>query len=82
MDDYILIKKENLEKILENAHKWKAMEECTELIGKLKPEEWDAAILEYCENMGLWFPSDCSGADALDILIHFDIDFYKEVKMI
>lgn len=73
----ILIRKKDLEKLLEDAHKWRAMEQYTELMGKLKPEEWDAAILEYCEDTGIVFPSNLSGRDALDILVFYDIDFYK-----
>ena len=81
--DKILIDRKDLEKLLEDAHKWRAMEQCTELMGELKPEEWDAAILEYCEDTGIAFPSDFSGRDALDILIFYDIDFYeKEGEMI
>ena len=77
--DYILIKRENLQALIEDAHKWRTMEQYTELMGKLKPEEWDAAILEYCESTGLAFPSNFSGRDALDVLIHFDTDIYNEV---
>lgn len=77
--DKILIDRKDLEKILEDAHKWRAMEQCTELMGELKPEEWDAAILEYCESTGIWVPSDFSGRDALDVLIYFDIGIYNEV---
>jgi hypothetical protein len=79
MEDFILIKRENLEKVLEDAHKWRAMVECTEIIGDLSPGEWDAIILEYCENTGLSFPSNFSGVDALDMLIYFDIDVLNEV---
>ena len=77
--DYILIKRENLQALIEDAHKWRAMEQYTELMGKLKPEEWDAAILEYCESTGLAFPSSFSGRDALDVLTYFDTDIYNEV---
>lgn len=77
--DFILIKRENLEKILEDAHKWSAIVNCSNILDEVKPEELDAIILEHCEETGLWFPSDFSGKDALDVLIYFDINFYNEV---
>lgn len=76
--DKISVKKEELEKLVEDANKWRAMEQYTELMGQLKPEEWDAVILEYCEGTGLAFPSDFSGRDALDVLIHLEIECYIE----
>jgi hypothetical protein len=77
MKGYILIKRENLQELIENAHKWHIIEEFTNMTIQLKPEDWDAATLEYCESQGLIFPPEFSGRDALDVLIHYDTDFYE-----
>ena len=74
--EYILIKKEDLQSLIENALKWNAIVECTELLGELKPKELDAIILEYCESTGISFPSDFCGRDALDVLIHLETEQY------
>ena len=79
MSDFILIKRKNLEKILDDAHKWRAIENCSDVLGELKPEELDAIILEYCEDSGLFFPEYFSGRDALDVLVFFDTKNYNEV---
>lgn len=76
--NYILIKKEDLQSLIENALKWNAIVECTELLDELKPKELDAVILEYCENTGFSFPSDFCGRDALDVLIHLETEQYIE----
>jgi hypothetical protein len=79
--EYILIKKEDLQALVEDAILWRAMGECTELYGELSLDEWDATILEYCENQGISFPSDFSGGDALDVLIYYEIEHYiREAK--
>ena len=77
MEGYILIKKEELQELIEKAHKWNIIEEFTNMTIQLKPEDWDAAILEYCESQGLNFPPEFSGSDALDVLVYYDTDYYE-----
>ena len=75
--DLILIKKEDLQSLIEKALKWNAIIECTELLEGL-PEGLDVVMLEYCKSTGISFPSNFSGRDALDVLIHLETEQYTE----